>query len=111
MARRIGNVRVETAIMLLVVVVVVASMCASGADAARRLVETTPAPTTLVAAVAPLPAATRRAQIQMEDALVREGRAGEDGVEAAGVSGSGSGSGSVAASKRLSPGGPDPQHP
>ena len=72
-----------TALLLLVVPFVVLSMCAPGTDAAR------------------LPQAreemTTTTALQVQVPVPSDGEAGEDGSVAA-------------ASKRLSPGGPDPQH-
>lgn len=94
MARRLSVAVVTSALLLLAAAVV--SLSSTGAGAARQLVGTEAA-----VAVAPLATTTGAllAQVEMAGALqVQAGdEAGEDGSVAT-------------ASKRLSPGGPDPQH-
>ncbi|CAL4948219.1 unnamed protein product [Urochloa decumbens] len=97
MARQFISVAVTSALLLAAVVV---SMCSPGAGAARRL-GTDPGRQEAAVAVAAL-ATTGHLQAQVEIAGVVQ----VPGDEAAAAGGDGS----VAASKRLSPGGPDPQH-
>lgn len=94
MARRISVALVTSALLLTAAVV---SLCSPGAGAARQL--GTGRETTAVA-VAPLATGALLAQVEVAGALqVPAGgeTTGEDGSVAT-------------ASKRLSPGGPDPQH-
>ncbi|RCV26690.1 hypothetical protein SEVIR_5G269600v4 [Setaria viridis] len=87
---------VVTSALLLAAAVV--SLCSPGAGAARQLLGT--GRETAVAVAASL-AATGPLQVQVEMPALQV-----PGDEAAAAGGDGS----VAASKRLSPGGPDPQH-
>ncbi|KAF8676102.1 hypothetical protein HU200_047607 [Digitaria exilis] len=94
MARRL-NVAVVTSALLLAAAVV--SLCSPSAGAARQLGAGREA---AAVAVAPLVTGPLQAQVEMAGALqvpAGGGEAGEDGSVAT-------------ASKRLSPGGPDPQH-
>ncbi|CAL4962133.1 unnamed protein product [Urochloa decumbens] len=98
MARQFISVAVTSALLLAAVVV---SICSPGADAARRL-GTGRQEDEAAVAVAAL-ATTGHLQAQVEMAGVVQ-VSGDEKAAAAG------GDGSVAESKRLSPGGPDPQH-
>jgi len=96
MARHLGGAAITGALLLAAAVV---SVCSPGAATARQLVGSGREAAVAVAALA----TTGRLQAQGE-AAVTTAPLGQ-GDQAAGEE-----DGSVAASERLSPGGPDPQH-
>jgi hypothetical protein len=101
MAGQLNGVVATSALLLAAAVV---SLCSPGAGAARQLLAgTTGREATAAVAVAASLAATGPLQVQVEMAAALQVVPGDNEAAAGG-------DGGVAVSKRLSPGGPDPQH-